>query len=303
MSLPARTITWTLDSVTFDQGQDPNGFSYTVKKSTGWMGSPPPRPDLQNKPAGNGAYSGPNYDAPRVITLDGIAQCVNRADQDLLYDTLAGLCRDPETIYTLTKQEYTRALSCGVIRSAATDIQTLPDGTLTFSIVLSAPDARKYDTNLQQATTGLASGNMGGVLWNGTPGNTGVEWNGAGGGTGVQWQQTAGSSGFFSMANAGSAPTPVFFTITAPPSGPLVQPTISTFDGQVLTYGGTMAANDVLTIDTGTGLALLNGANVGALFTQFNLFEIPARSTLNAQFSANNAGNGSTLLAQWSNAY
>lgn len=303
MGLPSLSINWVLDGVSLNTGDDAHGFSYLVNSDIGWRGSPPPRPDLQPNPTANGAYNGPNYDAPRIVTLDGIAQCRTPQDEDALYDTLAGMCRDPKSIFTLVKNEYTRSLALGVIRTAPCDIRRLPSGMLTWNIQLSAPDGRKYSTNAKSVSTGLSSGNTGGVLWNGTPGNTGVEWNGPGGGTGVPWQQAVGSTGIFSMENDGTAPTPVFFTITAPPTVTLVQPMISTFDGQVIAYAGTMAPNDVLTIDTGTGLAMLNGANVGAVFTQFNLFEIPARTTLVAQFSANGPSSGAILTAQWSDAF
>jgi hypothetical protein len=305
-ALPALTTQWTLDGVSFNTGADARGFSYLVKNAKGWAGSPPARPDLNNRPAGAGAYRASNYDGPRVIELDGIAQCNSRADLELLEDTIAGLCRAPNVLYPLVKKEYGRTLTLNVERNAANDVIPMPDGvTVSFNLFLVAPEPRKFTTTKQGASAGIAQGASLGIAWNGAAGTTGPEWDGpALPITGTVWEASSGVSGTMAMTNAGTANTPILFTITAPSTGTLPLPTITdTNRGNMITYGGTMVPGDRMTIDTATGLCLLNGQSVGGLFSRADFFEIPARGSLNVQFSAGGPADTATLTASWSNAY
>lgn len=298
--------TWTLDNVSFNTGADYRGFSYLVKSAKGWSGSPPARPDLNNRPTAPGAYRASNYDAPRVVELDGIAQCSSRADLELLADTLAGLCRAPNTLYALTKKEYGRTLTLNVERAGQVAVDALADGcTVTFNAPLIATEPRKFSTATKTAVAGIQQAATLGVAWDGVPGATGVEWDGpAVPTTGVVWQSSSGVSGTMAVANDGTAPTPVLFTITAPSVGTLPMPTITdTNRGNVITYYGTMVPGDVMTVDTATGLCLLNGASVGGLFSRSDFFEIPARTTLNVQFSAGGPADTAALTASWNDAY
>lgn len=306
--LPGMTAgTWTLDGVSFNTGPNARGFSYLVKSSKGWSGSPPARPDLNNRPTAGGAYRASNYDAPRVVELDGIAQCSSRADLELLADTLAGVCRAPDSVYPLVKKEYARTLSLAVERSGVVDVQAQPDGcTVTFNIQLVATEPRKFDQTTKTAVAGIQQAATLGVVWDGAaPGTTGVEWDGpVVPTTGVVWQTSSGVSGTMALANNGTAPTPILFTITAPTTGTLPMPTITdTTRGNVLTFYGTMVPGDVMTVDTATGLCLLNGGSVGGLFSRSDFFEIPARTTLNVQFSAGGPADTAVLAASWNDAF
>jgi len=307
MNLPAMTTgTWTLDGISFNTGPDENGFSYMVKKHKGWTGGPPSRPELIDRPSDHGAYRSSNYDAPRVVELAGIARCTSWADRDALGDSLAGLCRDPDLTYALTRTERSRTLQAFVERTTGTDVTEMPDGfTVSFNISVIASETRKYSTEVKTASTSLAQAALLGVAWDGPAiPITGTEWDGpAIPITGVVWQASSGVSGVIDIDNDGTAPTPVLFTITGPPSGTLLMPTISDTRGNVLIYNGSMVTGDVLTIDTATGLCLLNGYQVGGLMSRSDFFEVPARTTLSVQFSASGSADGSGLLAQWSDAY
>lgn len=307
MALPALSASnWELDGIAFNMGDDVNGFSYAVKTSKGWVGPPPRRPDHTNRPDTNGSYRGPNYQGSRVIELEGIAQCARRVDRELLADTLAGLCRDANVLYALSRTEYGRTLRAYVEMYDA-DVREMPDGvSLFFNLQLIASDPRKYSTTFKVGTTGIAQAALDGVQWDGPAlPATGVEWDGpALPITGVVWQASSGVSGVLELDNDGTAPTPVLFTITAPVVGTLINPTITdTGRGYVITYGGTMVPGDILTIDTSTGLIQMNGTSAAGQLSRADLFEIPARSSVVIQFSASGPADTAQLTATWADAY
>jgi hypothetical protein len=305
MSYPVfSTATWTLDGVSFNTGPDERGFAYLVQKSAGWAGSAPARPDQADRPSANGAYRASNYYAPRVVELDGVAECSNWADRDALSDSLAGLCPDPDTLYPLVRVERTRTLRLMGERVGKVEVTELPDGySVAFNIQLVASEPRKFSTLVQQAQTTIAQAALLGVEWGGPAAVTGAEWGGPAAVTGVVWQAGAGTSGVVDLTNDGTSPTPILFTITGPTSGTLPMPTITDTRGNVLQYNGSLSAGDVLTIDTATGLCLLNGGSVGGQFSRSDFFEIPARTTLSVGFSASGPADTASLLAQWSAAY
>lgn len=306
-NLPTMGVQWELDGIQFNAGPDADGNAYVVQRSRGWVDGAPPRPELIERPSANGSYRNPNYRGSRIVELEGIAQCASRDGRDALGDTLAGLCTDPSTVYTLIRTERTRELSLGVELNARVSIEELPDGfTLGFNIQVVATDPRKYSTLVKTAgPTAIAQAPTDGAYWSGPAGTTGAEWNGpAVPNTGMVWQASSGISGNLAMTNDGRAETPILFTITAPSSGTLVQPTITdTGRSLVIAYGGTMSPGDVMTIDTRTNRVLLNGVPVSALFTRFDTITIPARTTINVQFSAVGSANNASLLAQWADAY
>lgn len=307
MSLPAFTYnTWSLDGISFNTGPDANGFSYLVQSSKGWKGSAARRPDLTLRPDTNGAYRGPNYAGVRVVELDGIAQIQPGGDRDALADTLAGLCSGANPLYALVRNERNRSLQLLVEVQGAIDIRELPDGgTLMFNIQLVASDPRKFSVAQKTATTAIAQAPLDGVLWNGTPGNTGTEWNGpAFPITGTVWQASSGVSGLLTLDNAGGAPTPILFRVDGPLTGSLVQPTITdTTNGNVLTYSGTLMPGDVLLIDTGTGNVTLNGSSGAGQMSRADFFEIPAGSSIVVQFSGALPSATAQLTATWQDAY
>lgn len=308
MNLPALATTWELDGIAFSTGApDDAGHSYLVKSTKGWRSSAPARPQLSVRPTSAGAYRSPNYFGPRIIELDGIAQAPNKQLREDLADRLSGLCYDPDAQFLLTCHERTRSLTALVERQDEISVIDLPDGfTVSFNILLVATDPRKFSAQVKTASTAIAQSALGGVQWDGPAiPATGTLWNGpAVPITGLVWQDSSGVSGIVSLDNAGNAPTPVQFTITAPVTGTLIMPTITDItNGHVITYGGTLVPGDQLFIDTATGLVLLNGAAAGGQLTRADLFEIPRKSTIQVQFSANGPADTAQLAAAWADAY
>jgi hypothetical protein len=307
MTMPAFSVnTWTLDGLSFNTGPDANGFSYLVRTSDGWKGSPPRRPDLADRPDASGSFRGPNYASSRVVELDGVAIAPSASTRDQMADLLEGLCRNPNPLYDLVRNERGRSLRLGVEIQGRIDVRELPDGcAVAFNIQLVASDPRKFSTTVKSASTAIAQDPLDGMLWNGTPGNTGAEWNGPSAPiTGTVWQASSGVSGVLPLDNDGNESTPVTFTITGPSSGTLVQPTITdTTNGNVLTYSGTLMPLDVLMIDTGTGNVTLNGSSGAGQMSRADFFEIPPHSTTVVQFSAAAPASTAQLTATWSDAY
>lgn len=305
MSLPAIGDTWELDGFQFNAGEfGDRGFS-AVASVSGWDDSLPPRPQLTPRPNGPGAYRGANYRGPMVVGIKGLAKAPSRVDREDLVAALRALCPDAQTLYPLTNVNSARTLTAFVELADTAHVTRLPDGLhVTFDIQAVAVDGRKYSTELQSAQAMLAQAGAEGVYWNGPAGSTGVEWNGPAGTTGTVYQATSSTSSVIALDNDGFAPTPILFTITAPTTGTMSTPTITNNDtGEVIAYSGTLRTGDVLIINTGTGLALLNGVPVRGLFSRFEPFEVPARSSIAVQFSAGGPADTATLLAQWSDAY
>lgn len=306
MALPAIGDTWELDGVTFNSGDNGDGFSYLVKTSSGWDGSAPPRPEVINRPGDHGGYRSANYRAPRVVTLDGIAQAPSRAARDDLKIKLEALIADPAALYELVKTTRTRALTLFVERSDTINVIDLPDGrTVEFNLQVVATDPRKYSSDVKSGVTVLAQAPTEGAWWSGPAGTTGAEWNGpASPTTGMVWQASSGTSGTITLDNAGITAAPILFTIDAPSSGTLLSPSIVRIDtGETITYGGTMVPGDQLVINTGTGLTRLNGTDVGALLTQSQFFEVPRLGSITVQFLANGPAATAQLTAQWTDTY
>lgn len=307
MTFPTLSTTWELDGLSLNTGPDGDqGFAYLVKVPKGWRGSPPSRPQVTPRPTSSGSYRSPNYYGSRVIELDGIAQAPTRDLREIMADGLAGLCADPDEQFPLVCHERTRSLFANVERQGTIDVTDLPDGfTVTFNIQLIATDPRKFSTEVKSAQTAIAQAALEGVQWDGpaVP-TTGEQWNGpASPVTGVVWQASSGVSGIMSLDNDGTASAPIQFTITAPVTGTLVMPSITDItNGHSLVYSGTLVPGDVLTVDTATGLVLLNGAAAGGQFIG-DLFEIPRRSTIQVQFAANGPADTAQLSAVWSDAF
>lgn len=307
MTLVAIGDTWELDGLSFNTGPDSRGYSFHVKTARGWDSGLPPRPRLSDRPNGNGSYRASNYRGSRVIELDGLARAASRLEREDLMATIAGVCLDPQTLYTLTKTTRARTLTLFAELTSEPAITPMPDGlTCAFNIQLVAADGRKYSTEVKSAQAMLAQASVQGVQWDGPgPSVSGVEWGGPGPSiTGVVWQASSGTGSTIGLDNDGTAAAPILFTFTAPVTGTLPQPTVSRLDtGETIAYSGTLVPGDVLTVNTGTGLALLNGVPVRGLFSRFELFEIAPRSATSVQFSAGGPADTATMLAQWSDAY
>lgn len=277
---------------------DSSGVSRIATDLEGWLGTPKLRTAYTPLPFAAGSIYSPAYADQRVLVLDGVIAGSDEAVLIRALRSLNGLCSDPSQLYTLQVDDAAGSLFCLVQRSTEILSKLVNPVSAMFSVSLTAPDSRLLDIHPQTASTPMAQPGNGGVPWNGPTGSTGTRWNGPAGTTGISYGQP-GPTGIVTVDNtAGTAPADVLLTI----QGPAKNPTIITTAGTIV-YGGVLASSDVLVINTGTGLVMLNGANRRNLLTRAGFFQIPAGQTLGISFSADLQNNTATLTAQWRTSY
>ncbi|MFI6699337.1 phage distal tail protein [Streptomyces sp. NPDC050509] len=123
------------------------------------------------------------------------------------------------------------------------DRSFLLNGTSRTSLQWTATDPRRFGTDEQGARTGLPSAEPG-VDWP----DGGLDWP-------LDWG-TAGSNGSLTAVNSGDTAAHPLIEFR----GPVQRPSLTRLsDGRRLQYDITLAADDVLTVDTWTGTVVLNG--------------------------------------------
>lgn len=266
-----------LGGITINGSTDANGCDWLLTSESGWFASPAIKTARVDKPAARGVFRGNEFRGGRVIVLQGVLSATNNvAALRAAVRTLLGICPDPHQQYPLTVTEesgyssYTNVVLDG-------EILTTPVGpySVIFSIQLVAPDPRKFATTPTTVAVPLASGGTSGVTY---PVSYPVSYG------------TPGAPGAVSISNGGSADADPYCSLV----GPLTTPSLIRADtGDAITYNGSLANTDTLTIDFGTGNVLLNGINRRALLTALNWFAVPAYSSVTVLFrSANPADTG-----------
>jgi hypothetical protein len=208
----------------------------------GWD-SPEVRSTVTQREAADGAWMSPSYLGERVITLGGTmtAPSVGAADAAVEQLLAAVPLRD---FTTLTVYE-SIPKQAAVRRSGKPVVKWETDTVVTWSLLVTAPDPRRYGTDLRTATTGLPSTSGGLVLPAAPP-----------------WTLSAVTvGGFVQAANEG--------TLTAYPTlaiaGPVQHPTVTTryADGSTtaLAYASDLASGDTLTLDCAAHTASVGGAS------------------------------------------
>ena len=290
---------WTIDGVQFNAGADANGVEWIITSDTGWFGSAPSRNNRTSKNNAHGAFRSPVYRDPRVVAVSGYAIAPTPALREQAGYTLASLLSDPNTLYPITRSEVTGPRFIYAEQDTDTVVSVLPDGigcTLAFSMQFAAPDPRKFGSTLQSVSTTMPTPGSGGVMWAGdTAVPNGLPYLGDDHISGITYG-TPGTGGLLSLSNTGGAPADVLFTVT----GPVNTPTLIRQDtGDTMTFASSLSATDILTIDTGSGQVLYNGANYRPFMSVFEPIVIPPRSTINVSYSALVGSLATTVTAQW----
>lgn len=255
---------------------DGSGYELDENGLTGWYGSPKLKTTYTPHPSGMGSYFDPlaDFDA-RTIGIMGTMAQANSVAFLLAQRALAAICPDGSQLYTLSVTDDAGTLTAQVQRSDA--VLTTPQSSLScaFSLALTAPDPRKYDPNLNTASTLLPIA------------ASGLDWVAGGGldwvtGGGLNWG-TTGSDGTCTILNSGTAPASPVFTITGPSdSGTLSNISIiASATGQIISYNGVLNLNDVLVIDSNqfTRSAVLNGTtDVWSSLSASQWFTVPRLS-------------------------
>jgi hypothetical protein len=201
------------------------------------------RSTVTQREAAHGAWMSPSYLGERVITLGGTIAAPDVGTADAANEQLlAAVPLDGFT--TLTVWESTPK-QAAVRQSGKPVVKWETDTVATWSLLVTAPDPRRYGTSLRSATVALPSTSGGLVLPAAPP-----------------WTLSAvTTSGFVQADNEGSITT--YPTITI--AGPVQHPTVTTryVDGTTaaLAYGADLAAGDVLTLDCLNHTATVGGAS------------------------------------------
>ncbi len=287
MTFPALPRTWTLDGFSFNVGADSNGHSAIIDVPE-WDDPPPPKPKIQERSEGDGAYRGDNYLAGQAFTIKGTGQAMTPQSRILLRDRLAALCLNKGTLYPLTCTDPARGtpLSVYVERLDQPEIRPLKDGvSVSIDIPLYSVEPFKFSPDNATQSTGPASAGIDGILWNGSPGASGgIEWNGSPTVSGgLIYQSGSGSSGVLRLTNTGTLEAPILFTVI----GTAVNPRLSRvpqpsrgLDNAIIRWGGTVTGS--LVIDTGTERVYLDGIDASSALTNTEFFGVPPRDSTGA---------------------
>lgn len=273
---------------------------YRVAGVEGW-GELPALDDASVPRSGaHGSDVGQLLAQARTITVDvkvvapddgGVAMCALLDDTEVPED----LVEEPLTVSLWGRTLMVRAR---VIRRGAAVTLDYSTGVFLVPIQWQASDPRLYVPDEQTASTGLPSPEPG-LNWGTSP--EGLDWGSSP--EGLDWGPP-GSSGNMSCVNSGRAPAHPVITITGPVQTPGV---LNVATGARLEYGLTLAAGDVLTIDTGAGTVTLGGADrltsVTSRSTPEQAFVLRRGETVLAYRSADLAATASTCTVSWRSAY
>jgi hypothetical protein len=227
---------------------DNDGTVWFMAPLDGWHEAPTPRLNLEPRPSEHGAFDGNAYNDPRVVTITGKAVATSLANAKRARDIVASVCGDPSlglqtmTVYTAGNP----ALQAAVRRSGIT--KTAPIGGsygFVFSIIVTAPDPRRYSTTLLQPSVGLP-----------LPGSGGLAFP-------LVFPLTFGSGaagGQMTLTNGGTTAVWPVWSVLGPVDG-LSITNLTT--GQTLTFDPTFSipAGQTLVIDTDARSVKLQGVN------------------------------------------
>lgn len=239
------------------------------------------RSTVTQREAAHGAWMGPAYLAERVITLAGTIAAPSSQLLDAAVEQLLAAAPLETGTTTLTVYE-TTPKQISVRQSGKPIIKYETDSIASWSLLLTAPDPRRYGTDLRTASTGLPSTSGGLVLPAAMP-----------------WTMSATTvTGFISATNEGSIASPPVLSI----AGPVQQPSVSVRypDGTVTTlaYSQNLLSGDVLTLDCAAHTAVLGGAS-RRRYLSGPWPSIPGGGTAQILFSAPVYSSTATLTATW----
>lgn len=228
------------------------GTPYRWKTLTGWEDLPPLDSGSVARSDAHGSFPGRLLAQARTIGLEGL---MVRAPRDRIGAVVGALnagthlVEDERPLVVWLDDRgpllsWARAIRRAVPTTLGYRVGTILDGAVQWE----ASDPRRYALAEQSATARLPAAEPG-LDWNTSPGPESLGWP-------LEFG-TPGSTGALSATNAGDAPTHPVIEFR----GPVVRPSLTkTGTGEVLEYDLPLAADDVLTVDTGAGTVLLNGA-------------------------------------------
>jgi hypothetical protein len=238
------------------------------------------RSTVTQREAAHGAWMGPTYLGERVITLGGTITAPTGVLADAAVEQL--LAAVPMDSYaTLTVYE-------SIPKQAAVRLSGKPvlkwetDTVVTWSLLVTAPDPRRYGATLRTASTGLPT-TSGGLVLPATPPVT---------------MSATTIQGFIGAGNEGTIAVLPVLTV----AGPVQAPTITVLypDGttQALAYSQDLGVGDVLTLDCAARTASVGGAS-RRRYLSGTWPQIPAAGSVQILFGSPTYSAAATLTASW----
>lgn len=300
ISAPTYAIgSWIAGSSGFDM-VDANGTAWGVRTNgtTGIFDGPPVTLNQSPFPNSDGAFRSKNFRPPRTMVINGWAAGSSIAGVAASRRAFIGMLNGGgQAVFTITDTD-------GLVLTALVESGDIPKATpnalqFDWQLTLSAADPYLYGPAVT-ASVGLP-GAISGIDWVGLGG--GIDWTGGGLG-GIVWGTTS-SNGLLQLTNLGPAEAWPVFTLSGPPSGTLVNPSIvNSSTGETLAYTGTLQPGDLLVITTKPTArsVMLNGTSYRRFLTNPQYFSVPPNSSITIQFQGTSVSTPS-LLASLASAY
>ncbi|MFE6500778.1 hypothetical protein [Kitasatospora sp. NPDC057738] len=269
----------------------------------GWEETVPIDSGTVLRPQQHGAWPGRQLGQTRTVTLNLIGRCEPGQASAV---TRALAARTPpdatDEVPLIVQLDDMPLLSWGrVVRRYVPPSTASRNGLIKgASLQIVCTDPRRYQLAEQTASTALPAGEAG-LAW-GSPTETGLDW-GSPTETGLAWG-TPGSTGDITAVNAGDAPVHPVIEFR----GPVTTPSI-TAGGLRLEYDITLAAGDVLVVDTWAGTVDLAGQSRLGTATLRSVpegaFLLPSGSTTTLSFRASPGSTdpAASATVRWRSAY
>lgn len=282
-----------------------DGTDVQVTQLTGWDSLPSLDSGTVPRAQQHGAYLGRLLAQSRVITADlqmtTWPDTYPAARRALLAATT--LAQDEQPLVVRTAGE-TQLVFARVFSRALPNTTDAALGTPAVSIAWEATDPRRYDLTEQAVTTTLPQAGLG-LDWADGASPAGLDWHDGASPAGLDWGADA-STGNITCVNAGDADAHPTLEIR----GPITTPAVTIVEtGQVLEYDITLAASDVLTVDTWAGtVTLASGASrlytATARSAPEGAFVLPpGASTLALRAAPGSADPAASLTVRFRSAY
>jgi hypothetical protein len=245
---------------------DNDGTVWFLYPTEGWHDAPSPRLNLEARPSAHGAFDGNAYNDPRVISIPGAAVARTLDLAKKARDIVASVAGDPSlglipmTIYTPGSP----TMRVQVRRSSPTKTTPISGSAgFLFSIIVVAPDPRRYAATPLAPSVGLPQTGTGGLTFN------------------LLYPLLFGSGasgGQMTVTHGGTTAVWPVWSILGPVSGP----SITNVDtGEILQFDSsfTVPAGVVCTVDTDAKTVTMQGVNRRDALVRAGWFELQPGDT------------------------
>lgn len=268
---------------------DAHGVRWRIRRFDGWHDGPAPRTSLTDRAGEHGSFDGPAFLQSRLLTLEGVAIAPTYAAALRARDIVASVCGDPSLglsalVVTKPGRPTMRML---VRRSDWTKTGAESPLILRWSMILVAPDPRRYADTLSSQSIGLPVSGTGGLVF---PLVFPLTF-----GTGL-------SGGNMALTSGGTIATWPTWSVLGPVTGPVIT-NVDTGEKLEFDTTFTVPAGQTMVIDTDAKTVLLQGINRRDRLFVAQWFDLPPGTT-NIRFgSASGSDPAALLTAQWRDAW